>query len=501
MRLDAEGQHPYAVIYHEYTHLLLAKSADWIPLWLNEGLAEFYQNTEIHEKEALLGEPSAENLILLRQNRLLPLATLFAVDEKSPYYHEENKGSIFYAESWALTHLIQTRDFKENSHQLLDYAGLLAQNVDAVTAATRVFGDLQKLERVLEAYVRQGTFTYFRMPASTEVDESAFNAQALTPVQADAMEADFLAYNGRLADSKQLLDRVLQEDPKNVSAQETMGFLEFRRGHLDEAQKLYAQAVQLDSQSFLAHYYFAVMSMRGTSGTSDQAQIENSLRTAIKLNPEFAPAYDQLAVFLAMRHRDLEEAHQMGLAAVRLEPANVGYRINLANVLLIMEQGANAVNVLRSAAKLATKPEEAQAVDVMLMHAQEYAAAQTQAQEHNPQLKEPAVQVSTGENTDVSPPTRADTFVPKGPHRFLTGTLRNVNCHLPKMDLTLDAGGKSLSLHSENYFKIEFTSLGFQPSGELNPCKDLEGRPAKVEYVESVDDAALARVLSIELRK
>ncbi|MGA7768587.1 MAG: hypothetical protein WCA27_20485 [Candidatus Sulfotelmatobacter sp.] len=95
MRLDAEGEHPYSVVYHEYTHLLMSKTAEWMPLWLNEGLAEFYQTTEIHEKDVSLGEPSAENIQLLRQNRLLPFATLFTVDEKSPYYHEENKGSIF----------------------------------------------------------------------------------------------------------------------------------------------------------------------------------------------------------------------------------------------------------------------------------------------------------------------------------------------------------------------------------------------------------------------
>ena len=75
MRLDAEGDHPYAVVYHEYTHLLLSKSADWMPLWLNEGLAEFYQNSDIHEKDVSLGEPSADNLALLKQSKLLPLAT------------------------------------------------------------------------------------------------------------------------------------------------------------------------------------------------------------------------------------------------------------------------------------------------------------------------------------------------------------------------------------------------------------------------------------------
>ena len=74
MRIDAEGEHPYEVVYHEYTHLLLGKSAEWLPLWLNEGLAEFYQNTDIREKEVVLGEPNGQNLSLLRQEWLLPVA-------------------------------------------------------------------------------------------------------------------------------------------------------------------------------------------------------------------------------------------------------------------------------------------------------------------------------------------------------------------------------------------------------------------------------------------
>src|ERR1700724_3745484 len=150
MRLDAEGEHPYAVVYHEYTHLLVGKSAEWMPLWMNEGLGEFYQNTEIHEKDASLGEPSTENIMLLRQNRLLPLATLFAVDQKSPYYHEENKGSIFYAESWALTHYLNIKDRQDKTSRLSQYSDLLIKNVEPVLAATQAFGDLKQLQAALE---------------------------------------------------------------------------------------------------------------------------------------------------------------------------------------------------------------------------------------------------------------------------------------------------------------------------------------------------------------
>src|SRR5215472_12996170 len=44
-------------------------------------------------------------------NELLPLPTLFTVDETSPYYLEEKKGAIFYAECWALTHYLTLKDY------------------------------------------------------------------------------------------------------------------------------------------------------------------------------------------------------------------------------------------------------------------------------------------------------------------------------------------------------------------------------------------------------
>src|SRR5579872_4481405 len=264
MRVDAEGEHPYSVVYHEYTHLLLAKAAEWMPLWLNEGLAEFYQNTDIHEKDVALGQPSPGNIELLRQQRLLPLPTLLTVDSNSPYYHEENKGSIFYAESWALMHYLQNKDFKEKTSRVANYGELVANNVDSVTAATRSFGDLKQLYSALEGYVHQGSFAYLKAPGETNIDDSSFKIESLAPLRVDAVRADFLAYNGRTADAQALLTQVLQGDPNNLSAHETRGFIAFREGNLEEAKKWYAEAVQLDSKSFLAHYYFAAISMNSS---------------------------------------------------------------------------------------------------------------------------------------------------------------------------------------------------------------------------------------------
>jgi hypothetical protein len=76
-----------------------------------------------------------------------------------------------------------------------------------------------------------------------------------------------------------------------------------------------------------------------------------------------------------------------------------------------------------------------------------------------------------------------------------------VHCDNPALDLTVDSNGKLLALHVDNYYKISFTSLGFQPNKDLNPCSDLENRPAKVEYVESATPSVTAQLISVELHK
>lgn len=505
MRLEAEGDHPYSTIYHEYTHLIFSK-AEWMPLWMNEGLAEFYQNTDIDESEARLGQPSVGNILFLRQARLLPLPVLFAVDHTSPYYHEENKGSIFYAESWAIVHYIMATD-PQQTNRLVRYADLLMNGTDPQSAAATAFGDLKKLQTEIDEYVRRGTFAYFKKKVPAESEPASFKLSSLSGPQADALRADFLAYNRRTQDAQALLDRVLHEDPKNVSAHETMGFIEFSERHIPEAKKWYQQAVELDSQSYLAHYYFAVISMQGSLDAGAEAQVENSLRQCIKLNPSFAPAFDRLAVFLGSRQRNLDEAHMMGLTAVSLEPTNVGYRVNVASVLIQMQQPQNAVAVLRNAMKLAKTEEDNELLTRALGAAEEFSTAQAEAAERQRRLNEEAKSaeqaMSSQQASDAGPTPRLvrRDFVPSGPHRFVIGVIQAVHCIEPTMELSVKFGAKTLNFHSDDYYKVQFSALGFQPNGDLKPCEQLQGRPAKVEYVESADESEIPHLLSVELHK
>jgi len=177
LRLDVSmnqsAYEPYEPVYHEYVHYLTRRLMSQMPLWLVEGLAEFYGNIRIEGKAVWVGAPSTSNVMLLRQTPPLKLSTLFDVTASSPYYHEQNKASIFYAESWALTHYLITRDWREKTHRVNDFVALLGKNVPQAEAARQSIGDPAALEGALSQYIHNFTFSAARLNAPA-IDESDF---------------------------------------------------------------------------------------------------------------------------------------------------------------------------------------------------------------------------------------------------------------------------------------------------------------------------------------
>lgn len=384
--LNMPGLHSFAGIYHEYTHFVVSRTGEWLPLWLNEGSAEFYQNTEIDNTEVRLGKADAAVLALLQRSQLLPLATILTVDQHSPYYQEEDKGSMFYAESWALTHYLKAKDTRENTHRIRDYLDLMHENVDSVNAAAQAFGDLQQLQADLQKYIVNADYVIQHLPGSTDVDESSFSTQALTQSQSDGVRADFLAYAQRVGDARKLLDDLLREDPANASAHESLGYIAFRSGNFTEAQKQYEQALKLNAQSVLANYYFAAVTLKvGLPDAATQARVENSLRTAMRLNPSFGLAYYGMGVLTAARGKNHDEAYQWMLKALQLDPANVEIRIASASVLMRLNRDKEAMEVLELALKFAHTSEQTAAVEKVMQSVRQFQAMRQK--QHGPTVR------------------------------------------------------------------------------------------------------------------
>ncbi|HTB96497.1 MAG TPA: DUF1570 domain-containing protein [Terracidiphilus sp.] len=505
LRLDVEQEHPFATVYHEYTHLQFRAAGEWMPLWLNEGMAEFFQNTDIRDKDVLLGEPSVDDILYLRQERLIPLPVLFKIDASSPYYHEEQKGSVFYAEAWAITHFLLVTDRERKTDNVTAYMNLCSHHEDPLIAAQKAFGDLKQLQSAFETYIRAGQYKQFVLhSAAAPIDEAAFTVKPMTQTDADASRAEILSLVDREKEAHELIDAILKSDPSNVQARDAMGSIEFHAGNLDGARKWYGEAAKLDPKDFLADYYFGTMALQNQGDASD-ADIESSLRAAIQINPKFAPAYDRLASFYAMRRQKLNEAYSLITSAVKLDPGNLNFRINAANVASVMGRYPEALLILHAATGLARNPGDVALVQVRIDQLKQFQQAQEQAEKDRKDFEaEQQAQAATPQAVQL---TVADT-APKhpaeanGPRHAFVGVMHAVACSYPTViEFRVDGPKSTVHLYSNNFSKIDLTASGFTPKDTMYPCHDFEGMSAKVQYAETTDKTVDGQVIAIELRK
>lgn len=330
---EGDTDNPYRVPYHEYVHLLLDLNFDDLPPWFNEGMAEFYGNTIVRDQAILQGPLIVPHLRLLRERTLLPLKTLFAVDRSSPHYNEEEKASIFYAESWALMHYLMLGDGASHAPLLNRLAQSLKDGVPALEAQRQALGDPDQLEKGLQNYVRRAAYPYRRWNVALGIRREDLPVRPLPPAESGALRATFLVETGRPAEARALAEQAKELDPKLAAAPLALGLLALREKRADEARRWIAEAVRLDSNSYLAHYLDATLGMHGQQTPEELAREEASLRRAIEANKDFAPAYALLAEVSAYRSRDYQSALPLVRRAVALEPGVTSHRLALGRIL------------------------------------------------------------------------------------------------------------------------------------------------------------------------
>ena len=108
--------------------------------------------------------------------------------------------------------------------------------------------------------------------------------------------------------------------------------------------------------------------LQGTLNDDLAARAESSLRAAIKINPNFAPAYDHLAYLLALswHNQNPDEAYKMALRAIDLEPGDVSYRLRAVQALERLGRAEDAMKVATLAASMAKTPEDQSAPSAAL---------------------------------------------------------------------------------------------------------------------------------------
>src|SRR5580700_6162751 len=361
VRTDASStaSNEYHTLYHEYTHSILRMNFRGLPLWLDEGFAEFYGSTKFDSHAASFGMPDANLLRLLQREQLIPVATLVSTDSSSPLYNAREHSGMFYAESWAIVHyFVLSPDVKKDA--LLDkFLAALQSTDDPIEAARQSFGDLRKLADKLETYARQPSFYVAHFPLESGFSEKDFSARALPLAEALTQEANFLLRNGSQSEALNLLHQAEDADHQLPALHEALGYYHFLGADNENAEKEFDEALSRDPQNAASYYYKAEILYRKSGYSKDATSlIRTDLEKAVEFDPNFAPAH----AFLCIAYTEADETKPKSIAeakrAIELEPGNLAYYTDLGRAALANGKIEDARTIADRAERTASTPRD-----------------------------------------------------------------------------------------------------------------------------------------------
>ena len=292
MALSLEGfEESSAVAFHEYTHLLVQNAVRWMPVWLNEGLAEYYGSYTLIDrgKTAVIGRPKPEHILLLRE-KYLPIGELITVDQSSPMYNEGQPRSIFYAESWAAAHYLMTTR-PDGQAAVNAYVTAVAEGRAPVDAFRSAFGVTpEEFDKELKVYVRRLTFLAQRitMPEKLAVAEPA-PGRPMTAGEVEAWLGTAQLRMKRTSEATPRIERAALQAP-GATSQLALGLLRLDQQLMPQALEAFARAAELAPDDFLIQYVSGVSMLhdgeRGDLPVVDPDGFQLTLKQIGRIDPE-----------------------------------------------------------------------------------------------------------------------------------------------------------------------------------------------------------------------
>lgn len=356
IRLDLERESRYQVAYHEYVHLLVHQTIGRLPVWLNEGLADFYAESRLETDSVLVGMPASTSLALLQERSLLPIDTLVAVDQSSPHYTEDNRATVFYAQSWALTHFLMFGD--EGAHRAKMFALLEASEKGATPAeaARQAFGDLAVFEKQFRAYISR--YAFKAVKATVPKIGADMQTRVLSPAEALAVQASVHATVSEPSTAMTLADQAIAADATLPDAWMAKARSARRADDNPAVEAALAKAIELGSTDPLAHFGWAEARLRSVALSDPVDPIAKALERSLELKKDLARALSTLAYVRVRQDRMHPDAFELTVQAATLEPGNVRHFLTMATVLYARRDKQALEAALGRAALVAQGDEE-----------------------------------------------------------------------------------------------------------------------------------------------
>jgi tetratricopeptide (TPR) repeat protein len=298
---------------HEYTHLEFEHAGYALPPWLNEGIADLFSTLRSQGDFTLYGDILPGRLQELGRQKWVPLQTILAVDQASPYYNESSKAGTFYDESWALVHMLATSDaYRYKFWRLVDAVNAGAPSVEALE---KTFGTpFAKLEESLQSYIAGNSFYQIKLKVALGT------AEKLTSQRADMFDVHelqatlLMGLKDRQEEARARLEELTHEDAMRPGPWANLGYLAWRGGDRDKAVEYFGKAYDLGNR-----------------------------------RPKLLSDYGHLVA-----SSDRDRSVEVLLAYLDLQPGNVDARLFLGGVLMSLDKAEEAMAATRSITEVRT---------------------------------------------------------------------------------------------------------------------------------------------------
>jgi tetratricopeptide (TPR) repeat protein len=471
LALDERGQ-ALRIIFHEYAHIVIASIAREIPTWLSEGLAEYYSTFALQEngRTAIVGLAPIEHVIRLRQEPLIPHNELLAVQPTSPLYNEGRRRNVFYAQSWALVHML-TWGQPDRSKQLSQYIAETAAGTAPEVAWKQIFGDFD-VNAALRRYVNRDQLRAYRIRFDDDI--AAVHGAVSRPSDGDvqATLADLLHNVDVDDEAESTLEKAVVVKPPSGNARALLGALRVRQGRALEAERLLLEAAAA-RDDWLAQYRAAsgLISLIDHVAEDKRSSVAHAAKEALEnvlsARPDMANALALRGTLSVESRSDLDAGLDAIERARSLAPGREDYAFEAARLHVERED----YNEARSILNVLSSPR---------FHTDVRANARKQLE-----------YVNQVENSHLAVFRK----LREGETRT-EGVLERIDCAGPGVSFHVRAGDAILRFSAPDLARVEFVSLRPELQGPIT-CGRRDA-PEKVYVTWRANNGSDGRVVAIE---
>jgi tetratricopeptide (TPR) repeat protein len=238
-------------------------------------------------------------------------------------------------------------------------------------------------------------------------------------------------------------------------AHRALGWSYFAEGKYKDAMEELSRALDLDGNDPWAHYYFALtkyeMAQRGGEMFPGLANMMQDLRIVLDWNTDYAEAYHMLAM-ARVQGGGINSALEAMREAIRLNPRNEGYLLDLARVYMAGKKWDAATDLLEHL----ESSQNRQIASAARQNLQDLPTLKKYGllPQHAPgaQGKADTAAVGADDESEDSDAARREPPPDRRKVQFVRGKLISVSCAAaPAAVLTVAGGSKTLRLRTEDF--------------------------------------------------